>query len=79
MNIAKSNKKVVLFTGASFGMGKYFSKVLLAEGMTVYTAARRVERMADLQQLGAIPSAYGTRYRHECSLSRAASASVTAT
>lgn len=43
----------VLITGASAGMGKDFAKRLLAEGYTVYAAARRVERMADLAERGA--------------------------
>ncbi len=45
--------KTVLVTGASSGMGKETAKKLLADGYTVYVAARRVERMADLEQLGA--------------------------
>jgi NAD(P)-dependent dehydrogenase (short-subunit alcohol dehydrogenase family) len=49
-----ANKKVVLVTGASSGMGKAFAKALLIEGMTVYAVARRVEQMADLASLGAI-------------------------
>ena len=48
-------QKVALVTGASSGMGKDFAKALLKEGMVVYTAARRVEKMDDLKQLGAIP------------------------
>ncbi len=47
--------KVALVTGASSGMGKDFAKALLNEGMTVYAAARRVEQMDDIKQLGAIP------------------------
>jgi NAD(P)-dependent dehydrogenase (short-subunit alcohol dehydrogenase family) len=43
---------VVLVTGASAGMGKDFALRLLAEGYTVYGAARRVERMADLAAAG---------------------------
>lgn len=46
--------KVALVTGASSGMGKAFAQALLAEGLTVYTGARRVEQMADLVALGAI-------------------------
>ncbi len=42
------NKQVALVTGASSGMGKAFAKALLAEGMTVYAAARRLEQMAEL-------------------------------
>ncbi|NKF25183.1 SDR family NAD(P)-dependent oxidoreductase [Pseudomonas sp. BGM005] len=48
-----ANRQVVLVTGASSGMGKAFVKALLAEGMTVYAVARRVEQMQDLEQLGA--------------------------
>lgn len=47
-------KKVALVTGASSGMGKNFAKALLAEGLIVYAAARRIEQMADLVRLGAI-------------------------
>ncbi|MDO3410568.1 oxidoreductase [Saccharibacillus sp. CPCC 101409] len=46
--------KVVLITGASAGIGKETAKKLLAEGYIVYTAARRLESMRDLQELGAI-------------------------
>jgi NAD(P)-dependent dehydrogenase (short-subunit alcohol dehydrogenase family) len=49
------NSQVVLVTGASSGMGKETAKTLLKEGYTVYTAARRVERMKDLEELGGIP------------------------
>ncbi len=45
--------QTVLITGASAGMGKETAKKLLAEGYTVYAAARRVEKMADLEELGA--------------------------
>ncbi|NEA32147.1 oxidoreductase [Streptomyces sp. SID13031] len=44
---------VVLVTGASSGMGKATAVRLLAEGYTVYAAARRVEQMRDLEKLGA--------------------------
>jgi short-subunit dehydrogenase len=47
-------RKVALVTGASSGLGKAFAKALLAEGMTVYAVARRVEQMADLAALGAV-------------------------
>jgi NADP-dependent 3-hydroxy acid dehydrogenase YdfG len=45
----------VLITGASSGIGKATAEQLIAEGYTVYTAARRVEKMDDLKTLGCIP------------------------
>lgn len=54
MSIA-SRPQVVLITGASSGMGKETAKVLLRQGHVVYTAARRIELMQDLQVLGAHP------------------------
>ena len=42
-----------LVTGGSSGMGKETAKKLLDEGYTVYVAARRVEKMQDLAELGA--------------------------
>jgi NAD(P)-dependent dehydrogenase (short-subunit alcohol dehydrogenase family) len=48
-----SRKKTALVTGASSGMGKEIAKQLIADGFCVYVAARRVEKMADLAQLGA--------------------------
>lgn len=47
--------KTALVTGASSGMGKEIAKKLLAEGYTVYVAARRVEKMGDLERLGGKP------------------------
>ena len=49
-----ANENVALVTGASSGMGKAFAKALVAEGLTVYTASRRLEQMSDLVQLGAV-------------------------
>lgn len=45
-------KKVVLITGASSGIGKETAKFLLSKGFTVYAAARRLEMMNDIKDLG---------------------------
>jgi short-subunit dehydrogenase len=51
------NKKVIIITGASSGMGKDFAKTLIKMGHTVYGMARRVENMKELEDIGgrAIP------------------------
>ncbi|MEK6476337.1 oxidoreductase [Catalinimonas sp. 4WD22] len=49
-----NTKKVALVTGASSGMGKDTAKKLLHDGLVVYVAARRLEKMKDLEALGAI-------------------------
>ena len=45
-------KKVILVTVASAGMGKDFAIELLNDGHTVYGAARRVDKMKDIEKLG---------------------------
>ena len=45
-------KNVILITGASAGMGKEMARHLHEDGNIVYGAARRVEKMDDLKQLG---------------------------
>ena len=56
--MTKSNQRgagrTVLVTGASAGIGKSTVERLLREGYTVYAAARRVENMRDLEDLGAV-------------------------
>jgi short-subunit dehydrogenase len=46
--------KVVLVTGASSGIGKAIALQLISDGLIVYVAARRMEKMRDLEELGAI-------------------------
>ncbi len=46
--------QTALVTGASSGMGKAFAEQLLKEGMTVYAAARSVDKMNELKDAGAI-------------------------
>lgn len=45
-------KNTVIITGASSGMGKVTAKRLITEGYTVYGAARRLENMQDLEDMG---------------------------
>lgn len=49
------DKKTALVTGASSGMGKVIARRLIQDGYQVYAAARSVEKMNDLAQLGARP------------------------
>jgi len=46
------NQKVILITGASSGIGKSTALQLIAEGHTVYGAARRIDKMRDLIDAG---------------------------
>ena len=45
--------QTVLITGASSGIGKAIAIRLLREGYFVYSAARRVEQMRELEEMGA--------------------------
>ena len=49
--------KVALVTGASSGIGRMVAQELKSSGFKVYAAARRVDRMADLEKDGITPVA----------------------
>ena len=53
MNDKITQGRVALVTGASAGIGKAIVRRLLKDGWTVYGAARRIDRMADIQAEGA--------------------------
>ncbi len=55
INKNEMNKKVILITGASSGMGKETAKKLILQGHVVYTVARRIDQMQDLKALGGHP------------------------
>lgn len=46
------NRKVILVTGASSGIGKAIAQALIEEGHVVFGAARRLEAMRELQEKG---------------------------
>lgn len=47
-------EKVILITGASSGMGYETARILATEGHNVYGAARRVEKIRELEQYGVV-------------------------
>jgi short-subunit dehydrogenase len=55
VDIPSQQRKTILITGASSGMGKEAAKDLIKQGYIVYTAARRLEQMKDLEELGGFP------------------------
>ncbi|AYG62676.1 oxidoreductase [Rhizobium jaguaris] len=48
-----NRKKTALVTGASSGMGREIAKRLMSDGFRVYVAARNVDKMRDLEKIGA--------------------------
>ena len=49
------SRKVILITGASSGIGLDAARLLATKGCKVYGAARRVELMEPLKELGVVP------------------------
>jgi NAD(P)-dependent dehydrogenase (short-subunit alcohol dehydrogenase family) len=49
------NKKVVLVTGASSGMGRETAIALAKQGYIVYVAARRLDKLKELKEYGCFP------------------------
>lgn len=49
-----SQKKVIIITGASSGMGKKTAMALIEQGCKVYAGARRLDKMRDLVDLGGL-------------------------
>jgi NADP-dependent 3-hydroxy acid dehydrogenase YdfG len=47
-----TEKKIVLVTGASSGIGEAIAQRLAAKGITTYAAARRLDRMEHREQSG---------------------------
>jgi NADP-dependent 3-hydroxy acid dehydrogenase YdfG len=47
-----NKRKIALVTGASSGIGKATAMQLIADGYTVYSGARRVEKMQDIKKKG---------------------------
>ncbi|MCG8452376.1 MAG: oxidoreductase [Spirochaetales bacterium] len=59
-------RKVILLTGASSGIGYETAKRLIEKGNLVYCAARRVERMDSLKKMGGIPRALDVADEQAC-------------
>ena len=61
-----TSPKTILITGASAGMGKEMARALAERGHTVYGAARRVDRMKDLEAVGVRPIALDVTDDAQC-------------
>lgn len=48
-------KKVIIITGASSGIGYQTAEMLARQGHKVYGAARRIEKMEPLRAVGVTP------------------------
>jgi NADP-dependent 3-hydroxy acid dehydrogenase YdfG len=54
-NGSDRTQRIALVTGASSGIGKAAALALIRDGFTVYGAARRIEKMSELEATGGIP------------------------
>ncbi len=59
-------QRVVLITGGSSGIGKATAVILAGNGWRVYAAARRLEAMRDLIDIGVIPLKLDLTDEHQC-------------
>jgi len=65
VEINTDKKSRVLVTGASSGIGEATARAFCAQGMTVYAAARRMDRLEKLaEETGCIPLELDVRDRH---------------
>jgi NAD(P)-dependent dehydrogenase (short-subunit alcohol dehydrogenase family) len=59
-------ERVVLITGGSSGIGKATAALLAGKGWKVYAAARRLEAMRELTDIGVIPLKLDLTDAHQC-------------